>query len=763
MEQGTQAKPGAAAAIEPRAKVGVLLVHGIGDHREGETLLSFGEPMIDWLREWLRRSGGKDARGRLHVVDARLKATRTEADSPAYALAQLSLSDERDVAPERWLFTEAWWGETVQPPDSLRLLSWLLARGPLLLYAHFLAAPRHAAGSVRQTLRALAAFGLASALQALVLLALLLWLIPIGPWRRALGGAVRALTLTLGDSFVLLEQDVQRAAMVARVRRMLAWLDARVERIAVVAHSQGGAIAHEALRAGATGKVKLFASLGSGLEKLQFLCLVREHRNGIAASCAGVPCALAGVPMLFAGLSAGGNPTWPVGGFVLCVVALVAAAKLRNALEYYAGQMSAAMGAARLTTLAPDALWLDLYASDDPVPMGLRSFLRRRGFVRRERVVNRHSLLHDHTLYFSNRYAVLPRLWRRLATLSDTPLTVVLRKEALRLRALERVHRGQAAVLRSGWWLALGALGWALVAFHSSLADFGVSIAAGLTGAGLGKLLLPLGMLESLLALLWPGTTATPADVPVPGILGAAALALTVGLWWLLYGIVWRLADFARWRRACLSLRPLDVATARRVAWLWLLFTCLPLVVVVSISFTPEGLSALAFGRAVAEVGAVACAVAAWVCAGVAPWALERARRHGDDSIETRMSLPVGQLVLLGGLQALALWWWPDDVRRFGLEALLAAAWVAAGLLWLRFAVRAERPRLPRSLLALLTLVPLSLVALGAALGAGLDIAPTPLRLGMLYGSSSVLLMLALLARGRIEAALGWWREVLRP
>lgn len=758
-----QAGPGAAAAIEPRADVGVLLVHGIGDHREGETLLSFGEPMIDWLREWLRRGGGEDARGRLRVVDARLKATRTEADSPAYALAQLSLSDERDVVPERWLFTEAWWGETVQPPDSLRLLSWLLARGPLLVYAHFLAAPCRIASTFRQWLRALAAFGLASALQALVLLALLLWLIPIGPWRRALGAAVRALTLTLGDSFVLLEQDVQRAAMTARVRRMLAWLDARVERIAVVAHSQGGAIAHEALRAGATGKVRLFASLGSGLEKLQFLRLVREHRKGVAASCAGVPCALAGVPMLFAGLAAGGNPGWLVGGFTLCGVALFAAAALLNALEYYAVQMGTAMGEARLTTLAPDALWLDLYASDDPVPMGLRSFLRRRGFVKRERVVNRHSLLHDHTLYFSNRHAVLPRLWRRLAGLSQTPLSVVLGRDAARLKALDRVHRRQGDVLRRGWWLALGALAWALLAFHASLADFGISIAAALSAAGLGKLLAPLGVVESLLSLLWPGLGAAPAAVPLPGVLGAAALALAVGLWWLLYGIAWRLADFARWRRACLSLRPLDVATAARVARLWLLLACLPLVVDVAITFTPGGLSALAFGRAVAEVGASACVVAAWVCAGVAPWALERALRGADDSIATRMSLPFGQLVLLVALQALALWFWPDGVRRLWLDALLAAAWIAAGLLWLVFGLRAGRALLPHPLLALQLLVPLASVALAAVLGGRLDMAPTPLLLGMLYGASSVLVMLALLARGRAEAARGWFGEVLRP
>ena len=102
---------------EPRCDVGVLLVHGIGDHKEGETLTGFGEPLLDWIRAWLRK-GAKDADvNPVSLSGARLRAARNEAESPAYAEAVIRDRQERE---ERWLLCEAWWGEAVRPPE-LRL------------------------------------------------------------------------------------------------------------------------------------------------------------------------------------------------------------------------------------------------------------------------------------------------------------------------------------------------------------------------------------------------------------------------------------------------------------------------------------------------------------------------------------------------------------------------------------------------------------------------------------------------------------------
>ncbi len=57
----------------PSARLGVLFVHGIGDHKEGETLSSFGEPLVDWMGEWLFGKG-HEVRGKLRWTEARVRA-----------------------------------------------------------------------------------------------------------------------------------------------------------------------------------------------------------------------------------------------------------------------------------------------------------------------------------------------------------------------------------------------------------------------------------------------------------------------------------------------------------------------------------------------------------------------------------------------------------------------------------------------------------------------------------------------------------------
>jgi hypothetical protein len=66
----------------------------------------------------------------------------------------------------------------------------------------------------------------------------------------------------------LLNSPIQRAAIEARVRRDLVSLSDRCELVAVIAHSQGAAIAHSVIRASALKNVTLLATMGSGLSKL---------------------------------------------------------------------------------------------------------------------------------------------------------------------------------------------------------------------------------------------------------------------------------------------------------------------------------------------------------------------------------------------------------------------------------------------------------------------------------------------------------------
>jgi hypothetical protein len=276
---------GEEATAPEHADVGVLLVHGIGDHTEGVTLRTFAQPMLDWAERWLcaRGKSGAADDAKVTVKEARLGGS----SAPAYALVQVKSANE-EAPGETWLFCEGWWGAVVQPPVSQQLLRWMWTRAPLLIYWHFYLR-QNAKPSADDRNRpsdtwfAVVAFFLAGFCQVVIGVAMLLVLIPFGPWRRKVLDVVNALTLTLGDSYVL-EEEIQRVALAGKVRDALNWLASRTNRTVVIAHSQGGAIAHEALQQGAPNNLAMFVTVGSGLEKLHFLREV--GRDSVGRVCA---------------------------------------------------------------------------------------------------------------------------------------------------------------------------------------------------------------------------------------------------------------------------------------------------------------------------------------------------------------------------------------------------------------------------------------------------------------------------------------------
>ncbi len=193
-------------------------------------------------------------RGPVHVGETCLLARRTETESPAYSVIEIEPAAGIDGRrPERSLLAESCWGDSVHPPGVFALLLWMFSRLPLLVVGHFFGGlqPNPSSPMPSTTIAhrrkwdapvpdwlALAGKSvltplLIQVMQAVVLVAGILSLVPFGAWREALLTAVRVMTLTLGDSYVLLEQDIQRAALSDRVARSLQWLQARVDRVPV--------------------------------------------------------------------------------------------------------------------------------------------------------------------------------------------------------------------------------------------------------------------------------------------------------------------------------------------------------------------------------------------------------------------------------------------------------------------------------------------------------------------------------------------------
>src|SRR6185436_17719061 len=107
MVLGVRPTPGPPAQADPAATpcLGVLFVHGAGDHGLGSTLIEFGEPLIAWLDGWLRhgKQSGQVSEERAQTGASQIIAREGDDKSPAHSLVQLR---PRKGAEHTWLIAE---------------------------------------------------------------------------------------------------------------------------------------------------------------------------------------------------------------------------------------------------------------------------------------------------------------------------------------------------------------------------------------------------------------------------------------------------------------------------------------------------------------------------------------------------------------------------------------------------------------------------------------------------------------------------------
>lgn len=248
-----------------RPRVGVLFVHGIGTQARGRTLLDWGGALSSWITRWTSAAGASQPAARLR--DAVLAPS--DSSEPPHFTLEFGSGSGTD---RRVLIAESWWADTVVAPTYVELLRWSLLVVPWTIASHFLARltpgrRRTLVGSVWSFVTLLLAMMLMPAVLAALVAVLLVGLIPIPQVRAAAAWLQRGFAATIGDSLALLNNPVQRSAIVGRVQRDLVWLDARCDETVVLAHSQGAAIAHEALQQSEVRNVTL-VTFGSGLGKL---------------------------------------------------------------------------------------------------------------------------------------------------------------------------------------------------------------------------------------------------------------------------------------------------------------------------------------------------------------------------------------------------------------------------------------------------------------------------------------------------------------
>jgi hypothetical protein len=448
---------------EDRPELGVLFVAGFAEQRPGTAIAAFAAAMYRWLFRWSVTSPVGPA-SLPALSDTVLASAASADDGPAHVMLAVPGYLSTEKPPVRWLLAESSWADLFTPPTFLGVARWIWKVSTCLLVLQFVI-PMHrhwnrakrAQKSWHRRLAdlamALCYLGLmavaatASVLLSLVLLALaLMEKLPIPRIDEAVRWVAVRISAVLGDSYMLAHCPVQFAAMRTQVARDLRWLQDHCEKVAVVAHSQGAAIAHQVLKdlGGHTGNVRAFITMGQGIAKLRLL--QRMDWDPHAYRAAWWSRVLVTTGMFFAGLPALGVLArhWTNTTIVKTLVSLPASALLPGAgfvlivIGVHAA-MHAVCGGLEQDLALPDAgfWWSDYYASADPVSNGPlvsgsgqgpgdgEAARNQTGLLPGScnQVYNSASILFDHNRYLRNQDQLLSQLINDLAAAAygDSP------------------------------------------------------------------------------------------------------------------------------------------------------------------------------------------------------------------------------------------------------------------------------------------------------------------------------------------------------
>jgi hypothetical protein len=437
---------------DDRAEFGVLFVSGIAHQRPGSAVAALSAALYGWLFRWNCRTTvcPKSSPALSHAV---LSPGAGPDDGPARLSLAVSLPLSSGRQDARWLIAESSWPSLFDAPRFLDLARWIWKVSTCLLVLQFVIPVRRNIYQARSNPDGLAMPGrLAHAAAALccallmcaaamlsILLSIFLFALavaaklPIPRIELAVRWVVVKISSVLGDSYVLAHCPVQFAAMRTKVARDLRWLQERCGKVAIVAHSQGAAIAHQVLKDGdyhteddcPSGTLRSFITLGQGIAKMHLLQRMdwdpRVHRAAwwsrllvtTGMACAGFPAfaVLASRrirwPVLLVPAAAPWSIVLIISGLAVIAAGVIFATRaVRTEVEQDV----------RLPAACSQFSWIDYYAGADPVSNGP---LMTQPAVNCEcgtepapcnEITNFQSLLADHNGYLRNQDELLSRL-----------------------------------------------------------------------------------------------------------------------------------------------------------------------------------------------------------------------------------------------------------------------------------------------------------------------------------------------------------------
>lgn len=458
----------------------------------------------------------KVVHGSAVLGDARLidgDAPNTAPSSVEVRIA--ALTAEGKLERSTWLMAESMWAGSFLAPRFGPFFTWSLATAPVL-WVHALGMKvLRSGGSLPRALPSVLAMTSVVLFATLgMLLVGLLASVPVERLRSALLKMQGLLAGVVGDSYVFLQDAVQRRAIVDRVQRDVEWLSQRCRKVVVVAHSQGAAVADQAINTPLEYQpeaLRALVTLGSGVQTLDRLGQLRKERKVVGAGWSALVCAA----VLWVG------PAWAwwqgsvwiggLAGFVGATGLAVAATVAWVAHPGWFGRRSAA-------SIWP---WHDFYASHDPVPMGPLTDPEDPGLhYRPHEVVNQASFLQDHTTYWANPEQVVGPVVTVIAEAAGTTVFDDCVPDAAAVRTrLAASRQARIVWLEVARWVSLLGVAFLLWAQRGLIDDFASWVVSGL---GLGGAPVP-----------FPGWLATFGllSISVPWLLQAGVLASVWEAW----------------------------------------------------------------------------------------------------------------------------------------------------------------------------------------------------------------------------------------
>ena len=447
------------ARDDSATSVGLLFVHGIGEQKKGDTLVSFAEPLYEWLSRW---SAGK-SNDLWSVSTADAKITQTDDGAPSH----VRVSAERNDSDTKIdiLMAEAWWADAFAPPSYTQVARWALLVAPAVVGAYLRPRIQSSQVEAAETLTSeeevpvvwqlvmvfsplfqlaiqygppligrfvipavlliMGAFVLV-ALQVVIVALLILGFIP--RVRASVARLQLYFANGFGDTLTLVERPLRYQAMLSQVRKDLDWLEERCDVVSVIAHSQGAVLANEVI-AGRPGKVRNLVTLGGALSKLPTLRAALAHRGRTYGSLA---CRLSavlaiGYHLLSAPLDLPTPDSWVL---PVAAVSLIYVSMLIDS-AWHATSLTPAEAIEGVAKPLPGVAWCDLIGDADPVPEGPLPPVT--GAMTSE-VQNTGSVARDHVSYLANTEQVLARIWQ-----------LILGQEVI---AMDRGHIARARVGR---------------------------------------------------------------------------------------------------------------------------------------------------------------------------------------------------------------------------------------------------------------------------------------------------------------------------